>query len=226
MQERGGKVGINIISRRYSKILRCVCVTVSIYNVTHVLRLNNMKITHIHIDGNAFDRLLPFSPFPFGRAFWEFSQVLCQWPHKQHNERHVVDLEQANKELRDDSDTQEQYSHRNCLLLHGVSEKQTDSNKAVLSVCNGKLGLQLMSDCIDRSHRLGHRHNGSSNGKPRPIIVKLKSYDVRQSIFGAKCKLKRYKTCDYRELDKTANGTVTESTHNRHGRLTDGLYAY
>ncbi|KAI0234377.1 hypothetical protein LSAT2_015353, partial [Lamellibrachia satsuma] len=33
-------------------------------------------------------------------------------------ERRVVDLERANKELRDDSDTQEQYSRRNCLLLH------------------------------------------------------------------------------------------------------------
>ena len=106
-------------------------------------------------------------------------------------ERRVVDLERANKELRDDSDTQEQYSRRNCLLLHGVSEEQTDSDKAVLSVCNGKLGLQLTSDCIDRSHRLGHTHNnGSSNGKPRPIIVKLKSYDARRSIFGAKRKLK------------------------------------
>ena len=47
---RGGKVGINIISRRYSKILRCVCVTASIYNVTHVFRLNNMKTTPIHIN--------------------------------------------------------------------------------------------------------------------------------------------------------------------------------
>ena len=71
-------------------------------------------------------------------------------------EKRVVDLERANKELRDDSDTQEQYSRRNCLLLHGVSEEQTDSDKAVLSVCNGKLGLQLPSDCIDRRHRFGH----------------------------------------------------------------------
>ena len=38
-------------------------------------------------------------------------------------ERHVVDLERANKELWDDSDTQEQYSRRNCLLVHGVSEE-------------------------------------------------------------------------------------------------------
>ena len=57
-----------------------------------------------------------------------------------------------------------------------------------------ELGLQLTSDCIDRSHRLGHRHNnGSSNGKPRPIIVKLKSIDLR-----CKAQTKRYTTGDYR----------------------------
>ena len=101
----------------------------------------------------------------------------------------VVDLEQANKELRDDSYTQEQYSRRNCLLL--LAEVQTDSDKTVMMVCNGKLGLQLTSDCIDRSHRLGHRHNnGSSNTKARPIIVKLRLYNARRSIFGAKRKLK------------------------------------
>ena len=51
---RGGKVGISIISRRYSKILRCVCVTQfnSIYKLTHVLRQNTMKTTPIHISMN------------------------------------------------------------------------------------------------------------------------------------------------------------------------------
>ena len=93
-------------------------------------------------------------------------------------EKRIVDLERANNELRNDIDTQQQYSRRNCLLLHGVSEEQTDSDKAVLSVCNGKLGLQLTSDCIDRSLRLDHKHNDvSSNAKSRPIIVKLRSYD-------------------------------------------------
>ena len=51
-----------------------------------------------------------------------------------HTNDTIRNLERANKEPLDDSDTQEQYSRRNCLLLHGVSEEQTYSDKAVLSV--------------------------------------------------------------------------------------------
>ena len=33
-----------------------------------------IKSGRVQIDRNPFDRLLPFSPFPLVRAFWEFSQ--------------------------------------------------------------------------------------------------------------------------------------------------------
>ena len=127
-------------------------------------------------------------------------------------ERCVVDLERANKELRDDSDTQEQYNRRNCLLLHGVSEEQTDSDEAVLSVCNGKLGLQLTSDCIDRSH-LPQTQQWKLEWKStadyrKTEIVRCETIDLR-----CKAQAKMYRTDDYRERDKTANGIITESAH-------------
>ena len=70
-----------------------------------------------------------------------------------------------NASLHDENDAQEQYSRRNCLLLHGVPETQVDTDNAVLSVTNEKLGLNLTRDCIDRSHRLGQAAQSTSNGK-------------------------------------------------------------
>ena len=72
-------------------------------------------------------------------------------------EKRVSELETANTALRDDSDAQEQYSRRNCLLVHGIPEDQTDTSDAVLSLCNSQLGLDLDRSQIDRSHRLGYR---------------------------------------------------------------------
>ena len=81
-------------------------------------------------------------------------------------ERRVVHLERENASLHDENDAQEHYSRRNCLLLHGP-DAQTDTDNAVLSVANDKLGLNLTRECIDRSRRHGQ---STSNGKPRPIM--------------------------------------------------------
>ena len=100
-------------------------------------------------------------------------------------EQRVTDLETANTALRDDSDAQEQYSRRNCLLVHGIPEGQTDTTDAVLSLCNSQLGLELNRGHIDRSHRLGYRSEtttpADSQPKPRPVIVKLTSYETRKA---------------------------------------------
>ena len=85
-------------------------------------------------------------------------------------EKRVAYLERENTSLHDENDAQEQYSRRNCLLLHGVPETQVDTDNAVLSVANEKLGLNLTRDYIERSQRLSY---GTSNEKPRRIIVKL-----------------------------------------------------
>ena len=109
-------------------------------------------------------------------------------------EQRVTDLETANTALRDDSDAQEQYSRRNCLLVHGIPEGQTDTTDEVLSLCNSQLGLELNRGHIDRSHRLGYRSEtttaADSQPKPRPVIVKLTSYETRKAIYTNKRKLK------------------------------------
>ena len=69
----------------------------------------------------------------------------------------VGKLERANDALRDELDAQEQYSRRNCLLLHGVPETEADTTAAALHIIDQHLDIKLPSDAIDRSHRLGRR---------------------------------------------------------------------
>ena len=103
-------------------------------------------------------------------------------------ERRVGDLDNDNRALREELDTMEQYSRRNCLVVHGIPESKEDSGDAVLHVFNGQLNVPVTPHSIDRSHRLG-RFQPSSN-KPRPVIVKFVSYETRRQVFSAKRRLK------------------------------------
>ena len=103
-------------------------------------------------------------------------------------ERRVGDLDNDNRALREELDTIEQYSRRNCLVVHGIPETKEDCSDALLHVFNGQLNVSVAPHCIDRSHRLG-RFQPSSH-KPRPVIVKFVSYDTRRQVFSAKRRLK------------------------------------
>ena len=85
-------------------------------------------------------------------------------------------------------ETTEQYSRRNCLLLHGVKEGESESTDALaMATVKEHLAISLDERDIDRSHRLGKPR---SDGKPRPIIVKFARYNTRAAVFRVK---KRFK---------------------------------
>ena len=117
-------------------------------------------------------------------------------------ERRVGDLDNDNRALREELDTMEQYSRRNCLVVHGIPESETkeDCSDALLHVFNGKLNVSVAPHGIDRSHRLG-RFQPSSN-KPRPVIVKFVSYETRRQVFSAKRRLKGTKIVVTENLTK------------------------
>ena len=115
-------------------------------------------------------------------------------------ERRVDELDGDNRALRDNLDTMEQYSRRNCLVVHGIPETKEDSRDAELHVFNGQLNVPVTPQCIDRSHRLG-RFQPSSN-KPRPVIVKFVSYETRRQVFSAKRRLKGSKIVVTENLTK------------------------
>ena len=53
-------------------------------------------------------------------------------------------------------DDSEQYSRRNCLLVHGVEEQeQENTDNIVLNVIKEHLDIELSVKDFDRSHRIG-----------------------------------------------------------------------
>ena len=68
-------------------------------------------------------------------------------------------------------DSQEQYSRRNCLLVHGIEEKEGEqTDKVIIDTVVEKMNIAITSDYLDRSHRIGKKKEGN---KLRLIIVKL-----------------------------------------------------
>lgn len=88
-------------------------------------------------------------------------------------------------------DTQEQYSSRECLILHGVPECKSagkeDTDLAFVAAVN-KLGVSISENDIDRSHRLGQKIPGSR--RPRPIVAKLARHNIKAKIYANKRKFK------------------------------------
>ena len=70
-------------------------------------------------------------------------------------------------------DRQEQYSRRNCILIHGVKENQNeDTNEVVINKIKSAMDLDISPGDIDRTHRIGV----STKGKNRPIIITFSRY--------------------------------------------------
>ena len=128
-------------------------------------------------------------------------------------QQRVTEMEREIKRLREENDDAEQYSRRNCLRIYGVQEESNEStDKLVLDIFNGKLGLSVPPDAIDRSHRITPRQrqdgeNGNLRSrdrnqqtsyadvtgpskKPRVIIVKFSRYNARNDVYKARTRLK------------------------------------
>ena len=108
-------------------------------------------------------------------------------------------------------DDQEQYTRRNCLLLHGVKEeKNEDTDQSAVDIINKDVDVEISEKDLDRSHRLGKPR--APVGKPRPIIIKFSRYNVRHLVFKSKKKL------------EGKGVAITESLTNRHSlKLTKSM---
>ena len=70
-------------------------------------------------------------------------------------EEHVNSLEIENKTLSEMIDDQEQYSWRNCLLLHGADEEDVeDTDQKIIKVIAEEMDIQLVEEDLDRTHRI------------------------------------------------------------------------
>ena len=96
-------------------------------------------------------------------------------------QKNVNDMFATIESLKGCLDRQEQYSRRNCLLIHGLPEsKNENTDELVIDAIKEKMGEEIEKNEIDRSHRLGAPKN---NGKSRPIIIKFVRYNTRCRTF-------------------------------------------
>ena len=110
-------------------------------------------------------------------------------------------------------DRQEQYSRRNCLLLHNIPETSNENtDDLVIKTVNEELLEAITINEIDRSHRLGK----SQAGKIRPVIVKFARYHTRNKIFRKKKLLKGKQVSITESLTKRRMAELKEAQE-KHG---------
>ena len=98
-------------------------------------------------------------------------------------------LTEKNKSLTSDVDELEQYSRRNCLLLHGVQENENkNTDDIVLKTMSEELNIEIKENDLVRTHRIGNRNR--KDGQPRAIIVKFTCCAIRNKIYSNQKKLK------------------------------------
>ena len=101
----------------------------------------------------------------------------------------VSDLKVSVKNLENQLDRQEQYSRRNCILIHGIAERKDENTDDIsLRTINEHLELELTEKELDGTHRFGNAKSGSK--RQRPIIVKFARYNTRRKVSVNKKRLK------------------------------------
>ena len=93
---------------------------------------------------------------------------------------------------------QEQYSKRNCLLIHGLPESKNENNdQIVIASLKEKTGEEIKKVDLDWTHKLG----APKEGKVRPMIVKFARGNTRR-VFRTKNRLKGKKDSITESLTK------------------------
>ncbi|XP_013185089.1 uncharacterized protein LOC132903586 [Amyelois transitella] len=86
------------------------------------------------------------------------------------------------------TDNIEMRSRKKFLLFHGIPENNGEDPAAVITqTVQERLNLNELSlDNISRCHRMGR----PLAGKPRPVLVKVRDWSIRNKVWSAKSKLK------------------------------------
>ena len=82
---------------------------------------------------------------------------------------------------------QEQYSGRNCLLLHGIPvNRNEETDNLCIATINEDLELSITGADIECTHRIGKPRDVGQ--KLRPIIIKFVWHNDKKNIFNRKNK--------------------------------------
>ena len=85
------------------------------------------------------------------------------------------------EELKNSLEQQQQYSRRNCILIHRISEqKGRDTDEQALKIITEELGQIVENSDLDRANRIGAFKEDKN--KCSPIIVRSSRYNVRDKV--------------------------------------------
>ncbi|XP_078374348.1 uncharacterized protein LOC144657860 [Oculina patagonica] len=84
-------------------------------------------------------------------------------------------------------DDLEQYTRKHNLEIHGIPETPDENIAERVTALGNVLNVTIRTDDIDICHRLQTSKNPS---KPKPIIVRFKSYRAKKELYGARKQLK------------------------------------
>ena len=122
----------------------------------------------------------------------------------------VSSLNQKLNGITEQVDWQEQYSIRNCLLIHGITEgNQENTDDLVLEIFREKLDIELTQRDLHRTYRIGK--NDKSSNQPRPVIVNFIRYNDRKKIFSKKKQLKNSGISIAESLTKLRMGKLAKA---------------
>ena len=97
-------------------------------------------------------------------------------------EENVSVMSKKVENLAKETDKLEQYSHRNCILVHGIAESDdVVTDDLVIETISNKMNIEISPVDLDRRHRIGTQNTGQN--KPIPIMVKLSRYNVKNMVF-------------------------------------------
>ena len=122
--------------------------------------------------------------------------------------------------LETESERQEQYSRRENLILHGLTEETGETYRSLRKRATDLLNEVIKdkewteSDIL-RTHRLG-KSRSSANSKPRPLIIRFVQFHDKLTVLGARAQFKTKGIgvkCDLTQKQRAILSTVPENKH-------------
>ena len=91
--------------------------------------------------------------------------------------------QQEIERLQDTVEAMEQYSRRNCIIIHGLEQKQNeDTDQLAINFFKNRLKVNVDHRDLDRTHRLP-----SAN---KPLIVKFARHNIKEKVYTDKTNLR------------------------------------
>ena len=126
-------------------------------------------------------------------------------------DKKIASLEKDVRHLTERLSEQEQYSRRNCLIVHGIPETPQPENtdQKITEAAKQHLGIELRPEALDRSHRIGPRLDKTGKPRARPLVVKFVDYNSRAAFYRLRAKFKGSNIYVHESLTQERQGWLT-----------------